>query len=84
MSATHGWMLVCFPNTNVRSEFLRHVRLWNLVHELPPIAAEPLQDGVHVCLADPTPSTTRLTEAFGGRPARSRVLPGLPASPARP
>ncbi len=71
VSATRGWVLICFPNSSVRDEFLRHVRLWNLVHDLPPIAAEPLADGVQVRLADPCESTTRLTEAFGGRPARA-------------
>ena len=63
-----GWIPVCFPNSRIRDEFLYHVRLWNLVQGLPPIAAEPIQEGVRVWLPSPSPTTTRLWEAFGGRP----------------
>jgi len=64
---TVPWTTVWFPNSRVREGFLYHVRLWNLVHELPAIAAEPLRDGVRVRLRSPSAGTTRLVEAFGGR-----------------
>lgn len=64
---TVQWTTVWFPNSSVREGFLYHVRLWNLVHELPTIAAEPLRDSVRVRLRSLPASTTRLVEAFGGR-----------------
>ena len=66
-----------FASSSARDAFLRHVALWNLVHERTRIEADPLPDGLRVRLRGVPLATASLVDAFGGsvedREARERT-----------
>jgi len=70
MYATNGWAVARFPNRSLREGFLRQVRLWNSLEDIPRIETEILNDGYGVRLFGEgswSRHLDRLVDSFGGR-----------------